>query len=91
MTIDEAAMNRLRDDLNRAREERDAARRALALVDSLAKEARAHWDLDRDALVGKILIALAGGAPSYRADIDEIRAALEPIADIDAAAEEKPD
>lgn len=38
----------------------------------IAGEALIHWDQDRDAKVGKILRALSGDMPGYRADIDKV-------------------
>lgn len=48
---------------------------ALLTVEAIAAEAHTAWDADNDMRVGKILIALAGRAPRYRADIDRIHAA----------------
>jgi len=42
----------------------------------LAIEAHAHWDADRDAKVGKILLALAGVSPRYDRRADALHAAL---------------
>lgn len=52
---------------------------ALGSVVTIAKEARLAWDADKDMRVGKILIALSGKAPGYRADIDAIHALLKPV------------
>lgn len=52
--------------------------RLQAAIDTLvgiAEEAFREWDKDNDPRVGKILLALAGHAPGYRADIDAIHAA----------------
>lgn len=56
--------------------QRDALREALRSVIKLANEAHREWDADNDMRVGKILIALSGSMPRYRADIDAIHAAL---------------
>lgn len=50
---------------------------ALRAVVALADETYGHWDRDNDMRVGKILKALAGHLKGYRADIDEIHAALD--------------
>lgn len=51
----------------------EALRKAIAVAD----EARIEWDRAPSGMrAGKILIALAGGVPGYRADIDGIHAAL---------------
>lgn len=43
----------------------------------IADEAREEWDKAPSGMrAGKILIALSGGCPGYRADIDAIHAAL---------------
>jgi hypothetical protein len=42
----------------------------------LAKEAFDAWDSDQDMKVGKILRALSGELPGYRADTDLINAAI---------------
>jgi hypothetical protein len=49
---------------------------ALKLVVTIASEAHDHWDNDRDAKVGKILIALSGHLPRYDKRIDELHAAI---------------
>jgi hypothetical protein len=52
-------------------------REALASAVKIADEAREEWDKAPSGMrAGKILIALAGGCPRYRADIDKIHAAL---------------
>lgn len=52
-------------------------RKALASAIKIAGEARREWDAAPGGMrAGKILIALAGGAKGYRADIDAIHAAL---------------
>jgi hypothetical protein len=52
----------------------------LALLNSavkIAAEAQDEWDKAPSGMrAGKILIALAGGCPGYRADIDAIHAAI---------------
>ena len=55
---------------------RDALVDALRSVVEIAKEAHREWDSDNDHRVGKILMALAGYRPGYRADIDAIHAAI---------------
>lgn len=47
---------------------------ALDTFVSVAEEAFREWDKDNDPRVGKILLALAGHAPGYRADVDSIHA-----------------
>lgn len=47
---------------------------ALETFVNVAEEAFREWDKDNDPRVGKILLALAGDAPGYRADIDSIHA-----------------
>lgn len=42
----------------------------------IAGEAFDAWDADRDSRVGKMLLALAGNKPGYRADIDALHASL---------------
>lgn len=52
-------------------------RAALAAAVKVADEAREEWDSAPSGMkAGKLLIALSGGCPRYRADIDEIHAAL---------------
>lgn len=58
--------------------ERDAARAALSTMQKAAHEAFTHLDADRDAKALKMLHAMAGGLPGYRADIDAALTALEP-------------
>lgn len=48
---------------------------ALETFTNIAEEAFREWDKDNDSRVGKILLALSGHAPAYRADIDAIHAA----------------
>ena len=43
----------------------------------IAAETYQEWDSDNDSRVGKLLAALAGYRPKYRADIDALHAALE--------------
>jgi hypothetical protein len=52
-------------------------KRLLQSVKSIAAEAFGYWDDDQDMKVGKILKALSGDLPGYRADIDEIVKATE--------------
>jgi hypothetical protein len=52
---------------------------ALRSVVKIADEAAQEWDSDNDMRVGKILAALCGRLPHYRADIDAIHAALKPF------------
>ena len=40
-------------------------------------DALEHWDAGRDAKVGKLLSAMAGGLKGYRADLTEAHAAME--------------
>ena len=49
---------------------------ALESFAKIASEAAALWDADQDMKVGKLLLALAGYKPRYRADIDKIHAAI---------------
>lgn len=42
----------------------------------IAREALDAWDADNNCRVGKILKALAGLQPGYRADIDALHAAM---------------
>lgn len=50
---------------------------ALASAIRVAEEARREWDAAPDGMkAGKLLIALSGHCPGYRADIDAIHAAL---------------
>jgi hypothetical protein len=49
---------------------------ALQEVVKLANQAHNHWDNDRDAKVGKILLALSGHMPRYDKRIDAIHAAI---------------
>jgi hypothetical protein len=44
----------------------------LLSIRKIAAEAFDYWDSDQDMKVGKILRALAGELPGYRADIDKI-------------------
>lgn len=44
----------------------------LSLIRKIAAEAFSYWDRDQDMKVGKILRALSGELPGYRADIDKI-------------------
>ena len=49
---------------------------ALQEVVKLANQTHDHWDNDRDAKVGKILLALSGHMPRYDKRIDAIHAAI---------------
>ena len=49
---------------------------ALESCVKIADEAFVLWDADKDMKVGKMLRALAGQMPRYRADIDKIHAAI---------------
>ena len=50
---------------------------ALKTAVKAAEEARREWDAAPNGMkAGKLLIALGGGLPGYRADIDEIHAAI---------------
>jgi hypothetical protein len=50
---------------------------ALLLARSVAEEARVEWDEAPAGMkAGKLLIALSGALPGYRADIDEIHNAI---------------
>lgn len=40
------------------------------------RECIEHWDQDRDGKLGKILLALNGDTPGYRADLDRISVLL---------------
>ena len=52
---------------------------ALRSAIKVAEEARVEWDEAPSGMrAGKILIALSGALPGYRADIDAIHAALKP-------------
>jgi hypothetical protein len=51
-------------------------REALQGAVSMAKDAHGHWDEDRDAKVGKHLLALAGANKGYDKRADAIHAAL---------------
>ena len=56
--------------------ERDQLLAALQTVVTLANEVHGHWDNDRDAKVGKHLIALSGDLPGYDKRTDSIHAAI---------------
>lgn len=50
---------------------------ALMAARGVAEEARVEWDAAPSGMkAGKLLIALSGALPGYRADIDEIHAAI---------------
>ena len=51
-------------------------REALQGAVSMAKDAHGHWDEDRDAKVGKHLLALAGANKGYDKRADAIHAAI---------------
>lgn len=72
-----ASLGAGRAEIDRLRSERDAAREALASAIRVAGEAREEWDKAPSGMrAGKILIALSGHCPRYRADIDAIHAVL---------------
>jgi hypothetical protein len=52
----------------------EAAISALEKLDRICNEIFDRWDKDQRS--GKLLTALAGLLPGYRADVDEVRAAL---------------
>lgn len=56
--------------------ENAALRDALQGAVSMAKDAHGHWDEDRDAKVGKHLLALAGANKGYDKRADAIHAAI---------------
>jgi hypothetical protein len=56
--------------------QRDEARAAVKLMRDVASEAFEHWDGDRDSKVGKLLLAMAGKLPIYRADITKALATI---------------
>lgn len=64
------------DGFTQAADEIERLRNALKSFVKIADEAATEWDNDNDPRVGKILIALSGGAPGYRSDIDAIHALL---------------
>lgn len=68
-----ASVQKERDDL---REELTTALRLMHTARHIAIIAHGHWDGDEDSKVGKLLLALSGLVPKYRADIDEIHAFL---------------
>ncbi len=49
---------------------------ALKMMVIIAREARIHWDNDRDVKVGKLLIALSGDLPNYDNRIPAIHSAI---------------
>lgn len=74
--IDEALKeNSLRDHAS-AVIEKNRLLEVLQQVVMLAQEVHDHWDKDRDAKVGKYLMALSGYLPGYDARTDEIHAAI---------------
>lgn len=52
------------------------AAQALDAIVDLAQEAHRHWDADRDAKVGKLLMALSGYSPGYDKRADALHAAM---------------
>ena len=64
--------------LAKLREENDTLRTALETLKAVAAEAYGEWDSDNDPRVGKLLSAMAGYRPKYRADITKALAALSP-------------
>lgn len=54
----------------------DRMRDALNGAVAVAREAHAHWDADRDAKVGKLLLALSGYALGYDPRTDAVQTAL---------------
>lgn len=57
---------------------------ALQRAVMVAEEARQEWDAAPSGMrAGKLLIALSGELPGYRADIDEIHEALAAAVDAD--------
>lgn len=49
---------------------------ALDAIVDLAQEAHRHWDADRDAKVGKLLMALSGYSPGYDKRADALHATI---------------
>lgn len=63
---------------------------ALHRAVKIAEEARQEWDAAPSGMrAGKILIALSGGCPGYRRDIDEIHEVLKFARDRDWAIEQQ--
>ena len=62
--------------LEELQRENAALRDALQGAVSMAKDAHGHWDEDRDAKVGKHLLALAGANKGYDKRADAIHAAI---------------
>jgi hypothetical protein len=56
--------------------ERQLLLAALKQAVEVAKVARRAWNDDQDAKVGKLLLALSGDLPGYRADTDNIHTLL---------------
>lgn len=56
--------------------DRAALLRALETLVKAAGDAYEHWNNDRDAKVGKLLLALSGHLPEYRAELAAAHAAL---------------
>lgn len=67
-----------------AADEIERLRAALDSFVKIADEAATQWDNDNDARVGKMLLAMSGHAPRYRADIDAIHALRRRAADVPA-------
>ncbi len=58
---------------------------ALMAARSVAEEARVEWDEAPEGMkAGKLLIALSGALPGYRADIDEIHATIKAVTELEA-------
>jgi hypothetical protein len=64
------------DELERLHESNKGLLEELKTVVQVAKEAHAHWDADRNAKVGKYLIALCGDLPLYDARITAMHSAI---------------
>lgn len=63
--------------IRRLAAERDDLSGALAMAVKVADEAQAEWDAAPEGMrAGKLIIALSGRAPRYRAEIDKIHATL---------------
>lgn len=60
-------------------EESECPQSPLQELESICAEIYARWD--KDMRSGKLLAALAGMSPGYRADVDRVRAALARVAD----------
>jgi len=64
------------DEITTLREKLKAAEEALGAAVSVAETAFDAWDNDRDAKVGKYLMALSGKLPGYDGRTDEVHEAL---------------